>query len=115
MPYTEQDDDRALNRLAEDAGELPTYTHYDGSTGWDTVTLTMDQAESCSHAGPCDGDVAALIPCVEIKLSPDDLKSVLSEYGAWDDEQLADDDDNRERMLWLAACDIAENPALYLD
>jgi hypothetical protein len=94
---------------------MNTYTHYDGLTGRDTVTLTMDQAESCSHPGPCDDDVAALLDDVEIKPTPSELRAMLGEYGAWDDDQLSDDDDNRARMLWIAACDIAENPGDYMD
>jgi len=27
----------------------------------------------------------------------------LSEYGAWDEEELADDEMNRVRLLWIAA------------
>jgi hypothetical protein len=32
----------------------------------------------------------------------------LKEYGAWDRQELADHDQNLQRILWLAACDITE-------
>lgn len=33
----------------------------------------------------------------------------LSEYGAWDDEELSDHEQNWHRLLWCAANDIAES------
>ena len=42
------------------------------------------------------------------KLNPETIRRELYEYGAWDDSELADDAENRERILWIAACDIKE-------
>ena len=42
------------------------------------------------------------------KLDPKLLAKELSEWGAWDEAELADHDQNLQRILWLAACDIAE-------
>ena len=41
-------------------------------------------------------------------LDPDDIRSELREYGAWDDDELADDELNKMRFLWLAAHSAAE-------
>ncbi len=38
----------------------------------------------------------------------DALRAELREYGAWDDEQLADDAANWDRIVWIAAGDILE-------
>ncbi len=39
------------------------------------------------------------------------LRADLRDVGAWSDDELAVDMDNRLRFLWLAANYIAENPA----
>ena len=41
-------------------------------------------------------------------LDPDLIREELRGYGAWDDEELADDEANRARLLWIAACDVRE-------
>jgi hypothetical protein len=78
------------------------------------ISLTKEQASSCSHQGDCSEDVRALIRYNKSiarqldKLSPDDIRAELKEYGAWDTEELADDEKNRERILWIAAGNISE-------
>lgn len=39
------------------------------------------------------------------------VRAELSEYGAWDESQLADNKANRRRILWQAAWQIAEDDA----
>ena len=87
---------------------------WNSSCGRLYLALTPEQAQSCAHPGPCDEDVAALstVPEVAAQVAAwpaDDLREELRGYGAWDPEELADDAQNRQRMLWLAASDMAEN------
>ena len=75
------------------------------------IRLTRDQAESCSHTGQCYEDVreALRVPAIERQLrriDPEAIRSELSGYGAWDTDELADDDANLERILWIAAGNI---------
>jgi hypothetical protein len=75
--------------------------------------MTLEQAKAVSHSGQCDDDVAVLMadPFIAQQLAtikPDDLRLELREYGAWDDEQLADHQINLSRILWIAGGDIAE-------
>jgi hypothetical protein len=37
------------------------------------------------------------------------IRSELEGHGAWDETELADDDANRERILWIAAGDYQES------
>jgi len=37
------------------------------------------------------------------------LRDELTEYGAWDSERLADDDANRQRIVWIAGGNIRED------
>ena len=59
---------------------------------------------------------AALFPISDYKTSfrdnpalPDLIRHELQEYGAWDETQLADNERNLERLVWLAAWNIAED------
>ncbi len=83
---------------------------FDGLRGLE-IEMTLDDALSASHQGQCDNDVAALAmqPAISAQLDaihPDTLRLALQECGAgWD---LSDDDANRQRAVWMAACDIRE-------
>jgi hypothetical protein len=89
------------------------YGCFDGTRGQE-IAMTLEQAQSASHQGQCDDDVAALLREPEIAaqfdaMDPDIIRAGLAEYGAWDTLELSDDEQNRARALWSAACDIAEN------
>ena len=77
------------------------------------IQMTKAQAESCSHSGSCDDDVSALsrVPSIRRqldKIESDSIRAELKEYGAWDSTELADDAQNRQRILWIAAGNIAD-------
>ena len=70
-----------------------------------------------ARPGPADDAVAYWAPRVKaqaeavrkpISPTPDKIREELCEYGAWSDTELADDDKNWERLVWMAACNIAE-------
>lgn len=87
---------------------------YSSSSGRIELQITMHQAEIGSHPGQCDADVLWLSQQPKIarqltKIDRSDLVSELSGYGAWDDQELADHQQNLQRLLWLACCDIREN------
>lgn len=78
-----------------------------------TLSLTLAEALSASHPGPCDADVEELTRKPKIrrqlaKLDPADLAAELAEYGAWDNEELADHARNLQRIVWLAAGNIVD-------
>lgn len=75
------------------------------------LQLTKEQAHTGYHQGSCDEDIAYLrtVPAIRrqlAKIDPATLASELSEYGAWDDDELADHEVNLDRILWLACGDI---------
>lgn len=77
------------------------------------LQMSLQEAESASHQGQCDDDVKALseLPHIAAQLADidaDTLRQELKEYGAWDADQLADHEQNLQRLLWLAAGDIVE-------
>lgn len=99
----------------QNSGKLQ-FGYFDGLRGLG-IEMTIGQALSCSHQGSCDSDVAAMLKRPEIAFQFDTLgaeviRDGLRESGAWDSEELQDDEQNRARALWMAACDIRENPEL---
>ena len=85
------------------------------STGSGRIELkmTLAQAQSASHSGQCDDDVAALLAVPFIarqldKFGPALIASELKEYCAWDEVELADHAQNRARIVWILANDISE-------
>lgn len=92
-----------------------TQTHWFSiSSGRIEIEMTMEDARSASHPGQCDDDVRAVseqpyIAAQLAKIKPEVLRRELEEYGAWDDEELADHDQNIQRIVWLAAGDIRDN------
>lgn len=84
------------------------------SSGEIELQMTAKQASSVNHPGQCDSEVLVLSQHLLIvkqidKIDKDVLAKVLSGYGAWDDEQLKDHDENVQRLVWLAGCDIDDN------
>lgn len=76
-----------------------------------TLKITKEQALTGSHPGPCDEDIAELLKTPAIKrqldkIPADKIRDELKEYGAWDEEELSNDEDNRARILWIACGDI---------
>ena len=87
--------------------------YFSTSSGRIELKLSRAQASSGSHQGACDDDVAELRrgPSIARQLDKIDvelLKGELREYGAWEDEELADHDQNLSRILWLACGDIVD-------
>lgn len=87
---------------------------YTSGSGRIELQLTKNQALTGSHSGDCEPDVKYLRTLPEIseqlgKINPETLTKELGEYGAWDDDELKDHDQNLTRILWIACCDISEN------
>lgn len=83
------------------------------SSGRIELQIKLEDAENCSHSGRCDEDVEALLKVPYIvkqlaKLDPELVRKELREYGAWDDEELADHEVNLSRLLWIACGDVRE-------
>ena len=87
---------------------------FTSSHGTIEIEMTLAQAQSATHPGPCDSDVLALSNHRKIRrqlerIDSEALRKELREYGAWDDQELANHEQNLQRILWIAAGDIVEN------
>ena len=79
------------------------------------LNLPIEVVLSCSQPGKdASEDVKAALRrypslLADIRdLDPFLVREELSEYGAWDEEELADDEENAERLVWLAACELKD-------
>jgi hypothetical protein len=84
------------------------------SSGGIELNITLNNAKKCFHSGDCELDVIELSKKASIKkqtklIDKELLIKELSEYGAWNNEELQDHEQNIIRLLWLATADIAEN------
>jgi hypothetical protein len=99
---------------AVDTDDLPRWW----SGNYVELTLTMNEARSGSHSGRCDSDVAELRSSPRNaaqldKIDPESLRLELKEYGAWDETELSDHSANLDRIVWLAAGYITDDPENY--
>ena len=84
------------------------------------LRLPGEAVIDCSQSGPVDDAVAFWTPLVQEQAAKDAFRNgpaadsilaELKECGAWDTEELTDDDANWRRLVWIAACNIAEDDA----
>jgi len=78
------------------------------------IKMTLEQAKSASHPGPCDHDVAVLLQQPNISkqlnaIADKALVEILSSWSFWDELELMDRAANEARILWLAAGEIIDN------
>ena len=74
--------------------------------------MTPDQVASVSGQGQHDEDARALVeelrPQLD-KIDPKVIAAELKEYGAWDEKELADHEENLQRLVWIAGADVSEH------
>jgi hypothetical protein len=67
----------------------------------------------CSASGAVDEAVEYWVKKLNFNPPQELAVRYLKEYGAWDAEQLADEDANARRILWTLCCDIKEQGEWY--
>lgn len=72
--------------------------------------LPAECIADCSSAGPVDEAVSYWVKRLDFNGPSWLFRSHLKEYGCWTSQQLADHEENRERVLWLWACACHESP-----
>jgi len=72
----------------------------------------------CSHQGPCDDDVAFWLGTGKLatgNIDAEKLRKELADYGAWDDSELADHEQNLARLVWVVAGAIRDSEQPNVD
>jgi hypothetical protein len=75
--------------------------------------LPAECIADCSGPGPADEAVSFWVDRLGFDGPAWLFRSHLSGYGAWDANELADHEQNRQRVLWIWACDCSESPGDY--
>jgi len=83
------------------------------SSGRIELNITKRQAAGAYHRGDCERDVAELcrVPAIAKQsrvIDPAELREELSQWGAWDETELADHAQNLQRLVWLACGDVVD-------
>jgi hypothetical protein len=113
------DCNRRTIEFAEDYGFEAKFSGcFDGLRGL-SLEMSLDDAESASRKGECFEDAKALCetPAIALqldKIGADDIRSAVKETGGWSGDELSDDESNRVRVVWMAACDLKENASEQL-
>lgn len=81
-------------------------------SGYVELEMTHDQAKRVSHSGDCYSDASFLVR-KEMKgqlskLSSENVRKTLKEFGAWTPEELTDDKENLILLVWIAGNDVFE-------
>lgn len=74
------------------------------------VEMPDEAVDACHHQGACDADVEHWAPLIKIDATPDAIRAELKEYGTWSAEELQDDEQNKRRIVWIAAGNIQDEP-----
>ena len=88
-------------------------TKWNYSNYGNDLRLTTADAIKCSHSGDCESDVKEVMQKAYIKkqltsIDKNQLIKELSQYGAWDDNELQNHETNLIRWVWISAADIME-------
>ena len=76
-------------------------------------SLPQECIDDCSHSGQCIDDVQYWIKKLDFDFDKEQGISYLKEYGTWDDQELDNHEDNKERVLWIACGDMSDNQEFY--
>lgn len=88
-------------------------TFWTSSSGRIELNIPYGMESIGYHSGACDSDIAELMEMGSIKaqlsgIAPQVLSDELKEYGAWDDLELSNHEDNLARILWIACGDLVD-------
>lgn len=70
--------------------------------------LPQECIDDCSAQGSVDDAVEYWVGKLNFSVNPERARRCLKGYGAWDAEELADNDANVRRILWLACGNFKE-------
>lgn len=75
--------------------------------------LPLECIADCSAQGSVDDAVAFWLERLNFDGPAWLFREYLQKFGCWDASQLCDHQENRARVLWIWACNCAEEPGEY--
>lgn len=85
------------------------------------LRMPGESVQDIAQSGQNDAAVEYWTPKILAQIEADDfankptvdsVRAELNEYGSWDDEELSDDGQNWNRLIWIAAWNIADSDDL---
>ncbi len=81
------------------------------------IEIPIELVETVPRHGMCDDAIETLCTTEPMSsylalLNPQEIKDELSEYGAWNETELSDHNQNLRRILWIAIGNIQEETLL---
>ena len=77
---------------------------------WNCTDDLWEALDACHHQGQCDDDCEAFIQAFEIEFTGKETAAdYLRPLGAWDEDELQDEDENLLRFVWCLAGSNAED------
>ena len=88
-------------------------TRFNSSNYGNDLRITLQDALFCSQSGDMEQNVLMTIKKPYLNkqlegLNPEKLAKELKDFGAWDNEELKDHQQNIIRWFWSSCCDISE-------
>ena len=80
------------------------------------IRLTKICIADCAHSGDCEVEVAEWVNKLRRQLNKiptETIAAVLRPYGAYDEEELKDSEQNLHRLIWLAATQCKEEKSCW--
>lgn len=74
----------------------------------DFVDIPQAVIDDAPASGAFDDYAEQIMTDYKVICDPEQARKALKLYGAWDDQELANHDDNLRRLLWIAVLDCQE-------
>ena len=79
----------------------------------ESLNITKAVANECSRSGDNEYSVNYYMNLPKyrkqlLKLDKEQVRNELNEYGAWEDDELENHEDNLQRLFWLACGNISD-------
>ena len=88
-------------------------TWWSSGSGLIELLIPNEAITDCSHSGSCDVDVDYWVDMIGWRgIKREIMEKELKEYGAWDDLSTVDIRTLKERLTWLACCDLREEQVM---
>lgn len=81
----------------------------------DELTAELrDALLDCGASGDASEAVAYVRENFDVSGNETNCRDMLRQYGAWEEDELADHDTNLNRLVWLVGCALRESGEAYL-
>jgi hypothetical protein len=75
----------------------------------------LEALKACGTPGQDNSEAVEYVRANwEVTADPEQAKAYLRPFGAWDEEELANHQQNLDRLVWIIGCELRESDEAYL-